>query len=284
MAAAAGTITAPATAPAAQGVSGLDVFRTNCDGCHDLPDPERPKRTRAEWEAVLQKMVKEKGASLNKQEFAAVLDYLDSFNVVHRAVAWNDKPAAAHRFAFDTAPSGPAPDPWVNLTVGAPGENPWTLQRDPAGKSGFLTPRGAVGEGQTQLLLDNSGILTAGTIATRLRLPTGKGAGGAGIVFGFRSPLSFFGLRLNPVSKDLVLYDVDQGERALLGRAPFAVPAGQPVTLAVTLSPKQVQVAVNGKPAVTRPLTGYRGGRAGLAAEGPALPTFDQWSIELSAP
>src|SRR6059058_955296 len=111
--------------PAAQQQSGLDVFRTNCDVCHDLPDPERPKRTRAEWETVLTKMVKEKGASLNKPEFAAVLDYLDSFNVVHRAVAWNDKPAAAHRFAFDAAPAGPAPDPWINQTIGAPGESPW---------------------------------------------------------------------------------------------------------------------------------------------------------------
>src|SRR5262249_20301808 len=169
-----GMITAPASAPAAQAVSGLDVFRTNCDGCHDLPDPERPKRARAEWEAVLQKMVKEKGASLNKQEFAAVLDYLDSFNVVHRAVAWNDKPAAAHRFNFDTAQAGAAPDPWVNLTIGGPGEYPWSLQRDPAGKGGLLTPRAPAAEGQTQLLIDNSGVLTAGTITTRLRVPAGK--------------------------------------------------------------------------------------------------------------
>src|SRR5262245_6554183 len=150
----AGLIAAPA-APGVQGMSGLDVFRTNCDGCHDLPDPERPKRTRAEWEAVLQKMVKEKGASLNKQEFAAVLDYLDGFNAVRRVVAWNDKPAATHRFAFDTAQPGPAPDPWVNQTVGAPGDTPWVLERDAAGKGCTLVPRAGVGEGQTQLLLDN---------------------------------------------------------------------------------------------------------------------------------
>src|SRR5439155_20058047 len=140
-------------------------------------------------------------------------------------------PAPADRFAFDAAPAGPAPDPWITQTIGAPGESPWTLQRDPAGKSGFLLPRAGVAEGQTQILLDNSGILTAGTITTRLRIPAGKGAGGAGIVFGFRSPLSFFGLRLNPVAKELILYDVDQGERALLGRAPLALPAGQPVNL-----------------------------------------------------
>ena len=51
------------------------------------------------------------------------------------------------------------------------------------------------------------------------------------------------------------------------------------MTLTVTLSQTQLQVALNGKPALTRPLTGYRGGRAGLLAEAGTVPAFDSWSV-----
>jgi hypothetical protein len=123
---AAPALTAP-SAPAAQGVSGLDVFRMNCDGCHELPAPDNPKRTRAEWQAILQKMVKEKGASLNQAEFTAVLNYLDSFNQVRRQVSWVEKPAVSHKFALEAAMIGKLPDPWVNLTPGASVDSLWAV-------------------------------------------------------------------------------------------------------------------------------------------------------------
>src|SRR5205814_785952 len=64
----------------AQVLSGYDIYRTHCDGCHELYDPEDPKRTRKEWETILTRMVKVRGATLNPQEVTAVLNYVDSFN------------------------------------------------------------------------------------------------------------------------------------------------------------------------------------------------------------
>lgn len=277
-------VAAPALLPVrapAQGAGGLDVFRTHCDGCHDLPDPESPHRTKAEWEAVLNKMVKEKGAALNKQEFSAVLGYLDSFNQPAREVRWKGGPAATHRAVFDPKQAGRLPDPWVSVSTGSQADHPWALQADAAGRQAFLAPSRGAADGEQLLLLDNSGSLTSGTVTARLRIARGKGPTGAGVVFGFRSPQSFLGARLSPTTKDLILYDVEQGERALIGRAPAAVAADQWVVLALALSPKQVQLSLNGKTALTRPLERYKGGRVGLATEGATVAGFDQWAVEV---
>jgi hypothetical protein len=267
---------------AAVQVSGLDVFRTNCDGCHDLPDPEQPRRSRPEWEKLLRTMVKEKGASLNQQEFAAVLNYLDSFNQPARRVAWKEGPATSHRAAFDASLAGQLPEPWVSLAAGTSEERPWSLQADAGGKSLYLSPSRSAGEGQQQLLIDNSGIVTAGVLSARLRLGTGAGGTGAGILFGFRGVDSYLGVRLSAVTKNVVVYEVSQGQRALVGRAPAPVAPGRWLTLALDLTPGQVTVLLDGKPLLTRPLTGYRGGRAGLATDGATVAAFDQWSVAVA--
>src|SRR5688572_33453037 len=87
-----GIAAAPRQAPA-QALSGLDIYRSNCDGCHELYDPENPKRTRQQWETILTRMVKVRGATLNQQEFATVLNYVDSFNRPRREIQWIETPA-----------------------------------------------------------------------------------------------------------------------------------------------------------------------------------------------
>src|SRR3954465_9712576 len=72
----------------AQVLSGFDLFRTNCEGCHELPDPEDTKHSRKDWEAILTRMVKQRGATLNDREFQAVLNYVDSFNRPKREIQW----------------------------------------------------------------------------------------------------------------------------------------------------------------------------------------------------
>src|SRR5690349_7456464 len=72
---AAALLTALARSPRpaqAQTLSGFDVFRSNCGGCHDLPDPEEPKRSRQQWDEILTRMVKVRGATLSPREFTAV--------------------------------------------------------------------------------------------------------------------------------------------------------------------------------------------------------------------
>src|SRR5436853_7917709 len=84
----------PRAAPA-QVLSGYDIYRSHCDGCHELYDPEDPKRTRQQWQDILTRMVKVRGATLNQQEFTAVLNYVDSFNRPHREIQWLEAPAKA---------------------------------------------------------------------------------------------------------------------------------------------------------------------------------------------
>jgi hypothetical protein len=266
-------------APASQGVSGIDVFRTSCEGCHDLPDPENPRRSRAEWQAVLTKMVREKGATLNDKEFAAVLDYLDSFNQPHAEPAWKEQPAASHRAEFIAAQMGKLPDNWISLSPGGGRPGSWAVRREPAGKVFALGPDHAAAEGP-QLLIDNSGSLTSATIAARVRLPaTGEGAG---LVFGFRGAHSYFAARLSATTRDLAVYQVDQTDRALIGKVPMAVTPSLWNTLAATFSPRQFQVDLNGKQLLTRPLTAYRGGRAGLIAEASTAPAFASWAVTVA--
>ncbi len=263
----------------AQVLSGFDVFRTNCTGCHDLPDPEEKKRTRKEWDEILVDMVKNRGASLDKNEFTAVLNYLDSFNRPKREISWVESPAKSRKLALTPADAGKLPAEWVDLTVGADELIPWAVQADSAGKTLYLSPLKGASEGQFPVLVDNSGLVRNGGATARLQIVSGKGAVGAGVIFGFKSPQSYYGIRVG--LKDIVLYEVQGGQRALLARAPLAAPLKQWHTLKVDVTGTAVKVAFNGQPvaALDRSLPAYQGGRLGLNTQGDTVALFDRWEV-----
>ncbi len=263
----------------AQVLSGFDAFRTNCVGCHELPDPEERKRTRKEWDAVLTDMVKNRGATLSTQEFTAVLNYLDSFNRPKREIQWIEAAAKSRTLKLTPADAGKLPAEWVDLTVGADETVPWAVQADPTGKTIYLSPLKAVGENQFPLLIDNSGLVRNGSVQARLQIVSGKGAVGAGVVFGFRNAQSYYGVRVGP--RDIVLYEMQGGQRALLGRAPASAPLKQWHVLKVDVAGKNVKVSLNGQPvaALDRSLQAYQGGRFGLQTQGDTVALFDQWQV-----
>jgi hypothetical protein len=266
---------------ATQALSGFDVYRANCGGCHELHDPEDPKRTRDEWHAILDRMVKDRGASLDEREYGAVLNYLDSFNRPKREIRWKAAPAKSRTALFAVADSGKLPAEWVDLTLGGDAPAPWAIQADGAGKSAFLQPLKTVPEGQFPAAIDNTGIVTNGSLSARAQLLSGRGAVGAGVIFGFRDAQNYYGVRLGP--KDVVLYEVQGGQRALRARSVSAIPLRQWQTVEVALTGKQVKVTLNGKPlpelAVT--LEGYAGGHVGLHTQGDTVAVFDQWRLTI---
>jgi hypothetical protein len=262
-----------------QALSGFDLYRSNCDGCHELYDPEEPKRSRQEWQTILTRMVKERGATLNQREFGAVLNYLDSFNRPRREIQWVDAPAKSHKAAFTSADAGKLPAEWVDLTLGGDAQVPWAVQADPSGKAVYLSPLKSAGEGQFPVVIDNTGVVENGGASVRAQLVSGKGSVGAGIVFGFRSPQSYYGVRLSP--RDVILYEVQNGQRALLARYAAALPMKQWQTLAVQVDGKSVKVTLNAKPLpeLSRTLPAYRGGRMGVHTQGDTLALFDEWAV-----
>jgi hypothetical protein len=262
-----------------QSLSGFDVYRSNCDGCHELYDPESPKRTRAQWDDILVRMVKQRGATLTPAQHAAVLNYLDSFNRPKREIKWIEVPAKSRKATFAAADSGKLPAEWVDLVIGSDSQVPWTVQADAATKAIYLSPLKGVGENQFPVLIDNSGLVDGGSVLTRLQIVSGKGNLGAGVVFGFRNPQSYFGVRISP--RDVVLYEVQGGQRALLARAPMALAQKKWHTLGVDLAGKEAKVSVNGQPvaALTRTLAGYQAGRVGVHTQGDTLALFDQWQV-----
>ena len=262
----------------AQALSGFDVYRGNCGGCHDLYDPEAPKRTRAEWDKILTRMVKVRGATLSTQEYNAVLNYLDSFNREHREIKWVESPARTHKAALTAADAGKLPGDWVDLTVGGDAQIPWAVQADTS-KALYLAPLKTAAESEYPLLIDNTGVVTNGSASVRAQIVSGKGALGAGVVFGFRSPQSYYGVRIS--GRDVVLYEVQSGQRALLARAPASVPFKQWHTLAVDVADRAVKVALDGKPVpeLSRALKEYRGGRLGVHTQGDTVAMFDQWQV-----
>lgn len=275
-----GVVLAPRPAPA-QALSGFDVYRTHCGGCHELYDPEDPKRTRKEWDTIVVRMIKERGATLNKQEVTAVLNYLDSFNRPPRQIRWLDQPAKSRKAALTAQDAGKLPAEWVDLTLGTDQLVPWAVQADASGKAFYLSPLKAAGENQYPALIDNTGLVEDGSASTRIQIVSGKNPVGAGILFGYRNTQAFYGVRISP--RDVVLYEVNGGQRALLARAPLALPNKQWHALTVSVKGKQVTIAVNGKPLgnLTRTLNGYQGGRLGLHTQGDTVALFDQWQVEV---
>lgn len=274
----AGVALTPRPAPA-QVLSGFDVYRTNCDGCHELYDPEDPKRTRKEWETIMNRMVKQRGATLTTQEFSAVLNYLDSFNRPRREIQWVEVPAKSHKAVLNPADDGKLPADWVDLTLGADAQVPWAVQGNAMAKTAFLTPLKAAPEGQFPALIDNTGLVQNGSATVRVQMISGKGAIGAGLLFGFRNPQSFYGVRVSP--RDIVLYQVQGGERALLARATSSLPLKQWQTLGVDVTGTEVKVLLNGKPVpeLTRQLASYKGGRMGIHTQGDTAALFDAWQV-----
>jgi hypothetical protein len=274
-----GGLAAPRPAPAQ--LSGADLFRANCDGCHELPDPEEPKRSRQQWETIVIRMVKVRGATLNATEQKAVLNYLDSFNREPRQIKWLDAAAKPHKATFAAADAGKLPADWVDLTTGGDTEVPWAVQVDPSTKAAFVTPLKPASEREYPALIDNTGVLNDGTLTTRTQIVSGKTSPGAGILFGFRSPQSYYGARIS--DRDVVLYECEGGRRALLARMPVAIPLKQWHTLSVELAAKSVKISLDGKPlpSITRALPAYRGGRTGLHTQADTVALFDQWQVDV---
>jgi cytochrome c5 len=271
-----GAVTATALG---QALSGFDVYRSNCDGCHELYDPEEPKRTRQQWDVILTRMVKQRGATLTAQQYTAVLNYLDSFNRPKREIKWVEAPAKTRKAELKPADAGKLPAEWVDLVIGADTDVPWAVQADSATKSLYLQPLKTVADRQYPVLIDNTGLVRDGTAAARLQINGGKGTLGAGIVFGFRNPQSYFGVRMGP--RDVVLYEVQGGQPAGLARAPMTLELKKWHTLVVDITGKQVTVTVDGKPvpALTRTVAAYQGGRMGLQTQGDTVALFDQWQM-----
>jgi hypothetical protein len=263
----------------AQALSGFDLYRSNCDGCHELYDPESPKRTRMEWDTIINRMIKVRGATLNPQQHQAVLNYLDSFNRPKREIKWVEAPAKSRKAVFAAADSGKLPAEWVDQVVGADTDIPWAVSVDPATKAAFVGPLKGAGENQFPLLLDNTGLLQSGSLQARMQIVSGKGKLGAGVVFGFRNSQSYYGCRISPT--DVVLYEVQGGQRALLARVPMTLENKKWHTLGVDLAGKEVKVSVDGtpQPALTRTLAAYQGGRTGVHTQGDTVALFDQWQI-----
>jgi hypothetical protein len=273
-----GAALTPRPAPA-QVLSGFDVYRTNCDGCHELYDPEDPKHTRKEWETIMNRMVKQRGATLSTAEFTAVLNYLDSFNRPRREIQWVEVPAKSHKAVLSPADDGKLPADWVDLTLGADVQVPWAVQANVMAKTAYLTPLKGAPEGQFPALIDNTGLVQNGSASVRLQMISGKGALGAGVLFGFRNPQSFYGVRVS--QRDIVLYQVQGGERALVARATSSLPLKQWQSLGVDVNGTEVKVLLNGKPVpeLTRQLAAYKGGRFGLHTQGDTAALFDAWQV-----
>lgn len=263
----------------AQALSGFDLYRANCDGCHELYDPESPKRTRKEWDEIMTRMVKQRGATLTPQQYTAVLNYLDSFNRPKREIKWVEAPAKSRKAVFAAADAGKLPAEWVDQVVGADMEIPWAVSVDPTTKGAFVGPLKTAGENQFPVLIDNSGLVQDGSIQARMQIVSGQGKLGAGVVFGFRNSQSYFGCRISPT--DVVLYEVHGGQRALLARAPMPLANKKWHSLGVDLAGKEVRVSVNGQPvpSLTRTLAAYQGGRTGVHTQGDTVAVFDQWAV-----
>lgn len=268
---------------AAQVVNGFDVFQANCDGCHELYDPAdaRTKEivaAKGGWAAVLDDMVKNRGAALTKQEFTAVLNYLNSFNQVRKQISWNLEALKAHKLAFDPKLAGKLPEGWVSVATGG-GDSLWSIQSDTTGKLTFFTPVQGVGENQFALLMNNGGVMKDGSVSTRFRVVSSKTQfPGAGIVFGFNGTQTMYGARISPKSNDLLLFEIDTNGRALLGKAPAPVKAGEWATLGVNITGKKAEITLNGKPVLTRELEKYRGGHVGVLTQADTIAWFDQWN------
>jgi hypothetical protein len=263
-----------------QALSGADLYQANCQGCHELYDPESPRRSRAEWDAILTKMIQEQGAALSVRERAAVLAFLDSFNRPPREILWRES-AAASRVVEFAAPEEASPPPeWVELTLGSDEVIPWGIA--PASTGGGVAPLRRASEGRLPALVDNSGVVRDGAVTARMRLSSP--AGGGGVLIGYRSPRSFYGVRVG--ARDVILFETQGDRRARLARVVRETPVGEWVTLVVQIRNGEARVRLNDQalPGLTRTLPAYHaagGGWAGLHTQSNGGASFNRWETRL---
>lgn len=270
----------------AQVNNGYFVLQNNCKGCHPLSitDPEIKKRPRKEWDKILTRMIKERGASLNKREYALLLDYLDSFNYLPKEINWVTGPARSHQVTFSAKQMPQVPQPLVAQTSGTGKVTPWIMGQDLKAKSLFVAPSRPAKDGQYPMLIDNSGMVKDGAVSVKMRIDAGKGRLGAGLVIGYLGPSSYFGVRISPTSNDLVLYRVTPDARSLLARVRLKVDVDAWHTLAIQVKGGEATVTFNGQKMaqMSRPLPNYRAGHVGFGTQGVTMAQFDGWSVQVS--
>jgi len=269
----------------AQANSGYLVLQNNCRGCHSLEvaDPETKKRTRAEWAKILDRMVNQRGASLNKRERALLLDYFDSFNYLPAAINWAPGPAKSHQLTLSPKDKSRVPAPMVAQTSGTGRTTPWVVAQDAKTKALFLAPSRPAKDGHYPLLLDNSGVVGNGRVSVKFQIAPGKGRLGAGLVVGYLGSSSYYGVRVSPTSNDVVLYRVTPDARSLLARTRLKVAISVEHTLSLKVTGGRSEVLFDGKPLpqLSRAIPGYRPGHVGFGTQGPTAARFTDWRVEV---
>ncbi len=52
------------------------LFEQKCSRCHSINRPKSKKKTKAEWEATVNRMIKRNSASIKDKEAKIIIDYL----------------------------------------------------------------------------------------------------------------------------------------------------------------------------------------------------------------
>lgn len=307
---------ADAKTPPPSQVQLKSLYQEKCSACHNLPDPQADQRTRAQWQAVVTKMLTRYHASdeITSPEAAQIVDYLatfapsaeprggragqpsrdpwgtDPFDV------WADTPAQSRVFNFEAGPvqrglsaavSG-APGPaavWHNVKGGP----------DPDGTSVKVVPA-KPDPSRFALLIDQADGGRDLDVRVRFQIVAGRVSPSVGIAFGLLDPADYSVLRFDAKNGTLSLLKISPASHTVLQTTMLASPTVPAPALAASNLPSlkafgwhtlrllvnqgRIRGWIDGMKRISTIDPSYIGGKVALWSQGDTIAMFDDWTVD----
>jgi len=142
-------------------------------------------------------------------------------------------------------------DSWVVEATAQKGPlSTWAMvpEKGPAGEACVaLTEADGTSDGTYNLLWDNKAAFKDGRLETSVKAVSGETDQGGGLIWRAKDRNNYYIARINPIEKNLRLYQVKEGKREQLGSAEVEVAEGAWAALAIDHQDNHIKVSLDGK-------------------------------------
>ena len=292
------------------------LYQEKCSACHNLPDPQAGRRTRAQWQRVVTQMLTRYHASdeITAPEAAQIVDYLATFApdaparedragppgrdpwATDAFDVWANAPAQSRVFNFEAGPGQPG---LSAAGAGVPGPPAvWHTVRGSAAPDGAFVKVVPANPSPSRfaLLVDQADTGRDLDVRVRFQIAGGRASPSVGLAFGLADTAHYSVLRFDAKNSTLSLLKISPGAHTVLQTtlltSPFVpaatlaanapLPPGTPGwhTLRLLVNSGRIRGWIDGMKRISASDPAYAGGKVALWSQGDTIADFDDWTAD----
>lgn len=185
---------------------------------------------------------------------------------------------------FDTAPLGKMPPGWTVSMTNKGGAPQWEIVRDQSAPTQpyVLAQTSSDPKGdRCPLAIFDSLSLKNGDVSVRIKPVSGREDRSGGVVWRYRDPNNYYLVRANALTKNIVIYKVERGQRTQIGlEVRHDIPSNAWSILKVSVRGDRFQVYVNHRRVLQGQDRTFSGpGKVGLWTVADSVTYFDDFRV-----